>query len=131
YLLGIWQTGPAGRAISRSSETVLKEAQRYLPDFTQKDIVGSPFAVQAYEPNRDLGDKAALGRFRKRGNMRGMKLMLDFVPNHIAPDHPWTVSHPQYLIPGTEQDVAREPRNWGRFATPVGPRIFAFGRDPY
>ena len=131
YLLGIWQTGPAARAISRSSETVLNEAQRNLPDFTQKDIVGSPFSVQAYEPNRDLGDKAALARFRKRGHMRGMKLMLDFVPNHIAPDHDWVVSHPEYLIAGTEQDIAREPQNWGRFETPDGRRIFAFGRDPY
>ncbi len=131
YLLGIWQTGAAARDISRSSETVLKEAQQYLPDFTQKDIVGSAFAVQAYEPNHDLGDKAALARLRKRGHMRGMKLMLDFVPNHIAPDHHWVLSHPQFLIAGNEQDITREPRNWGHFETPGGRRVFAFGRDPY
>lgn len=34
----------------------------------------------------------------------GLKLMLDFVPNHSAVDSPYTVKHPEYYIrapPGT------------------------------
>ena len=39
--------------------------------------------------------------------------MLDFVPNHMAPDHDWVATHPEYFIEGTEEDRAREPQNWG------------------
>ena len=38
---------------------------------------------------------------------------------------------PEFFIEGTEDDVAREPQNWGRFETARGPRVLAFGRDPY
>ena len=29
--------------------------------------------------------------------------MLDFVPNHMAPDHPWVDEHPDYFVPGTQE----------------------------
>jgi hypothetical protein len=56
--------------------------------------------------------------------------MLDFVPNHIAPDHEWVLSHPEFLITGTEEDIAQEPQNWVRVQLPYGSCILAFGRDP-
>src|SRR4051794_3260011 len=131
YLLGIWQTGSVAPTLSRSDPNVRAGCQASLPDFEDKDIIGSPFAIQSYTPNRDFGGDAPLAELRKRLHRRGLKLMLDFVPNHMAPDHEWVSTHPQYLISGTEEDYAREPQNWGRFDTPAGPRIFAHGRDPY
>jgi hypothetical protein len=131
YLLGIWQTGPAAREISRANSSLRAGCHISLPDVKDEDIIGSPFAVQDYSPNREFGGDAALARLRERLHRRGLKLMLDFVPNHIAPDHQWISTHPEYLIKGTEEDRSREPQNWGRFETPAGPRIFAYGRDPY
>jgi hypothetical protein len=56
-----------------------------------------------------------------------MRLVLDFVPNHVAPDHPWTVEHPDYVVLGTEDDLAGDPRSFVR----AGERVLACGRDPY
>ena len=50
-------------------------------------------------------------------NKRGLKLMLDFVPNHMASDHPWVEDIPDYFIHGTELDLARAPQNYCRVQT--------------
>ena len=57
--------------------------------------------------------------------------MLDFVPNHMAPDHPWIDEHPDYFVHGSETDLARSPRNYCRVQTKNGPLLLAYGRDPY
>ena len=57
--------------------------------------------------------------------------MLDFVPNHMAPDHPWIDEHPDYFVHGSEADVAGSPRNYCRLQTKKGPLVLAYGRDPY
>jgi glycosidase len=129
--LGMWQTGPAGREISRTRPSLRDGYAHDLPDWREDDVVGSPFAIQAYTANPDYGGDAALAKLRDRLAKRTLKLLLDFVPNHVAPDHPWVASHPEYFIEGTDDDLAREPQNWGRFPTARGPRVLAFGRDPY
>jgi glycosidase len=60
-----------------------------------------------------------------------MRLMLDFVPNHTARDHPWVAARPEFYVHGTEDDLAREPGNYARAETVRGPAVLAFGRDPY
>ena len=57
--------------------------------------------------------------------------MLDFVPNHMAPDHPWVEDHPEYYVAGTESDLARAPQNYTRVKRKGGDLILAYGRDPY
>jgi hypothetical protein len=127
WFLGVWQTGDAARRVSRSKPEWLEEFRRALPDLTEEDITGSPFAVQEYRVHEDFGGDAALARLRGRLSRRGLRLILDFVPNHVAPDHPWAAEHAGYFVHGTEQDLAAAPQNWVR--TPRG--ILAYGRDPY
>ena len=38
---------------------------------------------------------------------RGLRLILDFVPNHVAPDNPWVSDHPEYFIQGSADDAAQ------------------------
>ena len=59
-----------------------------------------------------------------------MRLLLDFVPNHTPPDHPWVEQHPEFYIHGTEEQLQREPRNYTRVVGPQGSAVLAFGRDP-
>jgi glycosidase len=94
WLLSVWQIGAAGRAISRSNPQWRAEFQTVLPDLTEEDIGGSGFAITAYAVGEALGGDAALEQFREKLARRDIKLLLDFVPNHTAPDHARVKTHP-------------------------------------
>lgn len=127
WFLGVWQTGEAARRVSASNPEWLAEYHRVLPDFRDEDVTGSCFAVRDYHVHADFGGDEALERLRQRG----LRLMLDFVPNHVAPDHVWVQSHPEYFVEGTEAQMADAPQNWTRLDIGGSPRILAYGRDPY
>lgn len=131
WLLSVWQTGPAAQRISRSDAAWRHEFEQTLPDLREEDIAGSGFAITSYTVHRDLGGGEALARLRARARQRGLRLMLDFVPNHMAPDHPWADDHPDYFVHGSEEDLERSPSNYCRVATKNGPLLLAYGRDPY
>jgi glycosidase len=131
WFLSVWQIGAVGRRISRENPDWLMEFKNTLPDLREEDIGGSGFAITAYTVPAELGGDAALIRLRKRMAKRGLKLMLDFVPNHMAIDHPWVKEHPEYFISGTEDLLAREPHNYIRLKGNDGDLILAHGRDPY
>ena len=67
----------------------------------------------------------------QRLRARGLRLMLDFVPNHMGPDHPWVEDHPDYFIAGTELDLSRAPKNYTWVKRKKGDLLLALGRDPY
>jgi hypothetical protein len=131
WYLGVWQTGEAARRVSRSDPAWRAEFRRVLPDLTETDITGSCFAVQDYRVHADLGGDEALARLRERLRTRGLGLILDFVPNHVAPDHRWVDEHPDFFIEGTEDQLAERPQDFCRLETSGGRRILAYGRDPY
>jgi len=131
WLLSVWQTGPAAQRISRTNPEWRHEYEATLPDLREEDIPGSGFAISGYTVHTDLGGDAALARLRKRMLKRGLRLMLDFVPNHMAPDHPWVESHPEYFIGGSELDLVQAPQNYTWVKRSGGDRIMAYGRDPY
>jgi glycosidase len=130
WLLSVWQTGAAGRAVSRSNPQWRAEFQTVLPDLTEDDIGGSGFAINAYTVSEALGGETALAQFRERLAKRGIRLMLDFVPNHTARDHPWVKNHPDYYAQGSDEALATAPQNYLRGETDRGPMILAYGRDP-
>ena len=131
WFLSVWQTGNAGRHVSRNDPEWRKEFHETLPDLCDEDIPGSGFAITGYSVHPSLGGDAALARLRERLRKRRLRLMLDFVPNHTGLDHPWVEEHPQYYIAGTEQDLARAPKNYTRVRRKGGDLILAYGRDPY
>jgi hypothetical protein len=131
WFLSVWQTGLAAQKVSRSNPGWRKEFQETLPDLREEDIPGSGFAITGYTVHVNLGGDAALARLRQRLRKRGLQLMLDFVPNHMALDHPWVEDHPEYFIPGTELDLARAPQNYTWVKRKRGDLLLAYGRDPY
>jgi hypothetical protein len=131
WFLSVWQTGRAGQLVSRTNDEWRREFQDTLPDLQEEDIGGSGFAITAYRVHERLGGDAALARLRERLRKRGLKLLLDFVPNHMAVDHPWVEEHPDYFIAGTEQDAAHVPQNYTKVKRKRGEVILAHGRDPY
>jgi len=131
WLLSVWQTGLLAQKISRANPKWRKDFQATLPDLGDEDIAGSGFAISDYTVHENLGGAPALARLRERLCQRGIKLLLDFVPNHMAPDHPWVDEHPDYFVHGSESDLVRSPRNYRQVQTKNGQLLLAYGRDPY
>lgn len=131
WLLSVWNTGAAAQKVSRTHLQWLKEFNETLPDLKDEDIGGSGFAITGYQVHPALGGDEALVRLRQRMKDRGMKLMLDFVPNHMGLGHPWMTEHPDYFIQGNENDAVQFPENYFRSGPESKGKIFAHGRDPY
>jgi len=127
WFMGVWERSPAGIEISIRNEGLVKDFKRALPDFTPADNVGSPYCVRQYIVDQHLGGPAGLASARRMLRQRGILLVLDFVPNHVAPDHPWAIEHPEYFIQGTADAARNDPASFFQ----LGEKIFALGRDPY
>src|SRR5215471_11381399 len=110
WLMGVWERSPGSAAISNRNPGQIEDFRRALPDFRPPDNVGSPYSVRQYVVDQHLGGPDGLAAARELAH-RGMRLVLDFVPNHVATDHPWTASHPGYFIRGSAEDLARDPQS--------------------
>lgn len=131
WMLSVWQTGRAGQRVSRTNPQWRREFEETLPDLCDADIPGSGFAITGYSVHEQLGGNEALARLRERLRQRGLRLLLDFVPNHTGLDHPWVHSHPEFYIAGNELALARSPANYAWVAGETGDLLLAHGRDPY
>lgn len=126
WLMGVWRTGPLSRAATLQHPAVRRACREVLPSCEPHDMGGSPYAVAAYQVSRELGGNRGLASLRQRLAQRGLKLILDFVPNHLGLDHAWLREHPEWFVqaprsvPGAFPLAAREPVRW-----------VAHGRDPY
>jgi hypothetical protein len=127
WLMGVWERSPAGIEISMRNNGLLEDFRRALPDFSAEDNVGSPYCVRRYVVDAHLGGPEGLALARENLADRGIRLLLDFVPNHVAPDHPWVFEHPEYFVRGETADLQRDPASF----LDIGGVVFACGRDPY
>jgi hypothetical protein len=127
WLMGVWQRSPGSRQVASGIDALQKEYRRALPDLRPDDIVGSPYAIYDYQVDEQMGGDAALAALRKRLEKLGLGLILDFVPNHLALDHPWTREHPERLLQGRPAQLEKAPDNYFR----AHGQVYAHGRDPY
>ena len=73
----------------------------------------TPYASMNFrDVNPDYGTVADLKAFVSRAHELGMKVWLDWVPNHVAVENPWVTSHPEYF---TKDDKGQmiHPHGWG------------------
>jgi len=127
WFMGVWERSPAGIAISMRNKGLIEDFRRALPDFSAEDNVGSPYCVRRYVVDQRLGGPKGLAAARKALAQRGIRLILDFVPNHVAPDHPWVIEHPEYFVQGNADDARNDPASF----IEAGGKVFACGRDPF
>jgi hypothetical protein len=125
WLMGIWTSGKMAR------RHALREARarRYdqaLPDCRPEDVDGSPYAIGDYKVGEMIGREAGLEKFRKQLHDSGLKLILDFVPNHLGLDHPWLRAHPERFV----NSSSPMPETF-RLRTSLGTRWVAHGKDPH
>jgi glycosidase len=65
----------------------------------RKGTLGSPYAVRDYRAiNPAYGSAEDFRALVQAVHARGMKLILDWVPNHTAADHPWVRRHRDWYL---------------------------------
>ena len=63
--------------------------------------LGSPYAVRDYKGvNPEYGGEEQFRAFVDAAHARGMHVIIDWVANHTAWDHPWIEDHPDYYTEG-------------------------------
>lgn len=63
----------------------------------RKGTFGSPYAIKDYmEVNPEFGTKADFKELVDSCHANGLHIIIDFVANHTAWDHPWTKQHPDW-----------------------------------
>ena len=127
WLMGVWSRSAAGSAIALNNEELVESFRAVLPDYRPDDVVGSPYCVADYQVDPRLGGRDGLARARAALARHGLGLVLDFVPNHVAPDHPWTRTKPELFVRGTSQELVDSPESF----VEVDGSVLARGRDPY
>lgn len=129
WLMGVWQRS---KAVRDSALNYMHEYQPVLPDLTEDDVIGSAYAIGGYTVDPRLGGPDALASIRKRLHKRGLRLILDYVPNHVAVDHPWVTKHPEYMVQGTIEELADYADRFFAVKQKDGTSlIIGHGRDPY
>jgi alpha amylase-like protein len=127
WLMGVWRRSPAGVALALAAPEQVTSFEAALPGYRTDDVVGSPYCVRDYVVDERLGGPDGLAVARTALARRGLGLILDFVPNHVAPDHPWVTEHPEFFVRGTPDDRRDDPSGF----VEVSGRVLANGRDPF
>ena len=127
WLMGVWTRSPAGLALANANAQLQASFADALPDVRRTDVIGSPYCVRRYVVDAGFGGPDGLAVARAALAARGARLILDYVPNHVAPDHPWVTSRPELFVRGDEDDIRADPAGWIAAAG----QVLAHGRDPY
>jgi len=84
-----------------------------------KPPIGSPYAVRDFNAiNPAFGTAADLRALVRAAHARGMKVILDWVPDHTSWDNVWIREHPEYYVHDDSgrivvpRDLQGKPTNW-------------------
>ena len=126
WLMGVWTIGAEPRRMARKLAS--GGGLRSFPaDGPSELVCGSPFAIHSFTVPQDIGGSIGLAHFRTLLHRFGIRLILDFVPNHLACDHPWILSHPHRFISADPP----EPEFFPVQRSGGGRLWIAHGKDPY
>ncbi|MDB6009639.1 MAG: putative glycosyl hydrolase [Gammaproteobacteria bacterium] len=82
WLMGIWERSPAACTIAQTNSGLVAAYRQAVPDYQVAEVVGSPYAIYRYRVDPEFGGEDALLVLRRRLREHGLRLILDFVPNH-------------------------------------------------
>lgn len=131
WLMGVWKRSVTGRQIFRTDLKAFAAFDAALPGWTVPDVVGSPYAIEDYTPDPHLGSWQDLDRARTALNRRGIRLIVDFVPNHTGIDHAWVSLHPDFYVRGKLEDFRKNPSAFFLAERGDSATFIAHGKDPY
>ena len=84
-----------------------------MPIYPRGATMHSPYASMDFRGvNPDYGTVDDVKAFVARAHELGMKVWLDWVPNHVAQENPWVESHPEYFTKDAKGQMIH-PHGWG------------------
>lgn len=130
WLMGIWKTCDSIIDKCCFEDVLVKSYSKALKGWTRDDVIGSPYAIDVYEVNPKLGDIKALLEVKSQLNKKGIKLILDFVPNHFSAATSLVKINPYIFLYVNKELFERDPHT---FYQPFKDEkiYFAHGRDPF
>ncbi len=128
WLMGIWRPSVYSEAIARSHRGLRSVFLDQIDHLDPKDIVASPYSIPEYRINPMLGDDSELAAFRERLAADNIRLMLDFVPNHMALDNKWLPDHPEFFVTVSAEEQCVDPESCFEYRHN---QFLAHGKDPY
>lgn len=129
WLLGIWKTTPSIIEKTCFSDDLVNSYSKSLKDWKKEDVIGSPFAIDSYEVDEKLGSWNDLKKLKKELNKTGLKLFLDFIPNHLSAGSEYIRTNPEYFLQADEEALSKDSFTFFRSEYDET-KIFAHGRDP-
>src|SRR6187401_2381880 len=72
WLMGVWTVGPDPVWVARRHAGLQQDFHRILPDWTEADVIGSPYAISRYEVAEEIGGPGGLSVIRARLGSLGM-----------------------------------------------------------
>ena len=84
-----------------------------MPIYPRGATMNSPYAVMDHKAvNPKYGTIDDLKTFVARAHELGIKVWLDWVPNHVAQENPWVETHPDYFTRDEKGNMIH-PHGWG------------------
>ena len=135
WLMGIWKTCASTVEKYCFEIDLISAYNNSLKDWHKEDIIGSPFAIDKYEVNPLLGNLNDLLELKYKLNEMGLKLFLDFIPNHFSADSTLIKTIPEIFLEADEDLFQKDPFTYFRHDclnanNEIYNKIFAHGRDP-
>ena len=83
-----------------------------MPIYPRGATMNSPYAVMDYKAvNPNYGTVDDLKAFVARAHELGIKVWLDWVPNHVAQENSWVETHPDYFTKDAKGQMIH-PHGW-------------------
>jgi glycosidase len=81
----------------------------------RKGPLGSYYSIADYRAvNPEFGTAADMRALVDDAHARGLKVILDWVPNHTAFDHPWITQHPDWYTKNPDGSISNGRDNQGK-----------------
>ena len=127
WLMGVWETSQDSINKHCFHPDLINAYNNVSNEWTDQDITGSPYAIEDYVVSHLLGKPKDLRYVRSQLNRLGLKLILDFVPNHFNAHSRLITVHPEIFL--QSRNLPADGRAEYFFTNDS--KHFAHGKDPY
>lgn len=128
--MGVWKTNPSTIQKYCFEPELIAAYNRCLKDWTKDDVIGSPYSIDEYDVNPDLGSWLELKELKRYLNSIGLKLFLDFVSNHFSADSKYLRTNSDIFLKADEDFYQVDSFTF--FKPEADPNnVYAHGRDPF